>query len=73
MAGAMGLPTGLENVIQSLSKEHKVESWELMSHVQTDTTNMFIKFQKRNRQLPMLPAREVCNEIVAQWLDGAFN
>ena len=56
----MGLPQGLENVMQSLTKGNNVESWEVMSHVQSDTTNVFIKFQKKiSRALVLLPQREV--------------
>ena len=60
MAGSMGLPPGLENVMQSLVKGNSVESWEVMSHVQSDTTNVFIKFQKKTaRTLLSLPNVEV--------------
>lgn len=60
MAGSMGLPQGLENVMQSLTKSNNVESWEVMSHVQSDTTNVFIKFQKKiSRGLVSLPRGEV--------------
>ena len=60
MAGSMALPQGLENVMQSLTKSNNVESWEVMSHVQSDTTNVFIKFQKKiSRGLVSLPRGEV--------------
>ena len=55
MAGSLGLPVGLENVMHSLTKENCLESWEVMSHVQSDTTNVFIKFQKKTtRALPLV-------------------
>ena len=58
MSGSMGLPQGLENVMQSLTKGNNVESWEVMSHVQSDTTNVFIKFQKKvSRALVLLLPR----------------
>ncbi len=61
MAKCLGLPPGLENVMQSLGKDNNVECWEVMAHVQSDTTNVFIKFQKKYSGTLPLPFSEVSN------------